>query len=51
MKTISFTYYMNLQARFLIFKRALTGMDYNFLAQMYAIKLSEKLNKKYKVMR
>lgn len=51
MKTISFNYYMNLQARFLKHKRALTGYDFLFLATMYAEKLSLKLNKKYKVMR
>jgi len=51
MKKISFRYYMDLQARFLIYKRACTGLDFLFLATMYAERLNNKLNRKYKVMR
>jgi len=51
MKKISFRYYMDLQARFLLYKKACTGYDFLFLATMYAEKLSNKLNNKYKVIR
>lgn len=51
MKTISFRQYMNIQAKFLCIKQAQTKQDINFLAFMYAEKLSNKLNKKYKVIR
>lgn len=51
MKKISFRYYMDLQARFLIYKRALTGLDFLFLATMYAERLNKKIITKYKVMR
>lgn len=51
MKKISFRQYLDIQARFLIFKQTCTGLDLVFLAFMYADKLSNKLNKKYKVMR
>lgn len=51
MKKISFQQYMLIQAKFLVIKQAQTKQDMVFLAQMYAEKLSNKLNKKYKVMR
>ena len=51
MKTITFRQYMQIQVRFLLFAQRLTGLDYTFLATMYAERLSNKLNKKYKVVR
>lgn len=51
MKTISFRYYMDLQAKFLCIKQAQTKQDINFLAFMYAERLSKKLTTKYKVIR
>lgn len=51
MKTISFRQYMNIQAKFLSIKQAQTKQEMVYLATMYADKLSNKLNKKYKVMR
>lgn len=51
MKNISFRQYLDIQARFLIFKQSCTGFDLVYLATLYAERLSKKLTTKYKVIR